>query len=147
MSLTSPSYMYGGRGNNNDFIDDVWVLSIPSFTWTKIYQGMSPRYGHTCHVAGSRTMITVGGAANANYSAAPCDWEYKGVGVFDMSEPTWGSVYNAFAGDYTVPSLVLATIGGRYVRKLHQNLPLALLTCGNVQSIRWRDYDSTIRRF
>ena len=139
--------MYGGRGNNNHFLDDVWVLSLPSFTWTQIYQGTSPRYGHTCHVAGNRTLITVGGAANTNYSAAPCDWEYKGVGVFDMSDLTWGSVYDASAGDYAVPGLVTATIGGRYVRRLHRSLPWALLTCETVQPIRWRNYDSTIRRF
>ena len=139
--------MYGGRGNNNYFIDDVWVLSLPSFTWTQIYQGLSPRFSHTCHVVGNRTMITVGGAANSNYSAAPCDWEYKGVGVFDLSDATWGSVYNAAAGDYAVPSLVVKTIGGRYVRGLHQSLPRALLTCENVQRIRWSNFDSTIRRF
>ena len=66
-------------------------------------------------------MVTVGGAASAKYSEAPCDWENKGVGVFDMSVPTWGSVYNAFAGDYTVPSLVVNTIGGRYVRRFHHH--------------------------
>ncbi len=92
-------------------------------------------------------MITVGGAANTNYSAAPCDWEYKGVGVFDLSDLIWGSVYNASAGDYAVPGLVIATIGGRYVRRLHHGLPWALLTCENVQPIRWRNYDSTIRGF
>ena len=146
-SLTSSSYVAGGRGNNNYFLDDIWVLSLPSFTWTQIYQGSSPRYSYTCHVAGSRTMITVGGAANTNYSAAPCDWEYKGVGVLDMSDVTWGSVYNASAGDYAVPSLVVETIGGRYVKGLHQNLPCVLLTCENVQSNRWRNYDSTVGRF
>ena len=92
-------------------------------------------------------MITVGGAANTNYNATPCDWEYKGVGVFEMSDMIWGSVYDAFAGEYAVPSLVVVTIGGRYVRRLYQSLPWALLTYEIVQCIRWRNYDSTIRRF
>jgi len=46
------------------------------------------------------------------YDQLPCDWETKGVGVFDLSDLTWGSVYNAHAGNYTVPSRVSAKIGG-----------------------------------
>ena len=61
-------------------------------------------------------MVTVGGAANANYTAMPCDWEVKGIGIFDMSDLTWGSVYNAYAGNYIVPALVRTVVGGRYVK-------------------------------
>lgn len=57
-------------------------------------------------------MITVGGARNMNYTKLPCDWEYKGVGVLDMSEVTWGSFFNASAPDYKVPTLLSRTIGG-----------------------------------
>ena len=81
--------MYGGRGPNSTFLDDIWVLSLPSFTWIKIYEGTAPRYAHTCHKVGSRTMITVGGAANTKYATGPCDWETAGVGVLDISDVTW----------------------------------------------------------
>ena len=107
--------MYGGRSSNGTedlYLDDVWVLSIPSFTWTILYNGTAPRFGHTCHRVGERTMITVGGASNMNYTELPCDWEYKGVGVLDMSEVIWGSFFNASASDYQVPTLVSRTIGG-----------------------------------
>ena len=107
-------YMYGGRGMNGTtdvFYDEVWVLSLPSFTWTNVYQGSSPRYGHSCHRVGTRTMLTVGGAANSKLNQTPCDWETKGVGVFDMSAVAWGSVYDANAPDYTVPKLVASKIG------------------------------------
>ena len=108
-------YMYGGRSTNgtaDTYLDDIWVLSLPSFIWTKVYEGTSPRFGHTCHRVGTRTMITVGGARNEDYSKLPCDWEYKGVGVLDMSDVKWGSVYNAQAPDYAVTKLVSAKIGG-----------------------------------
>ncbi|KAL6715932.1 hypothetical protein ACLMJK_006894 [Lecanora helva] len=105
-------YVYGGRGPDDVFFDDVWVLSLPGFVWTKIYQGNSPRAGHTCHRVGSRTMITVGGTANTDYGSPPCDWETKGVGVFEISDVTWGSKYNATQSKYTVPSQVVAQIGG-----------------------------------
>ena len=105
--------MYGGRGAGDQYLDDMWVLSLPGFVWVNIYQGNSPRAGHTCHRVGPRTLITVGGTANSNYGSPPCDWETKGVGVLDMSEVTWGSVYNAEAANYLVPTRVIEAIGGR----------------------------------
>ncbi len=57
-------------------------------------------------------MITVGGATNDDWHDPPCDWETKGVGVFDLSDLVWGSVYNASAPAYAVPSLIAARIGG-----------------------------------
>ena len=107
------SYMYGGRGVGNIYLDDIWVLSLPGFVWVKIYEGNAPRAGHTCHRVGSRTLITVGGTANSHYGTPPCDWERKGVGVLDMSGVTWGSVYDAAPADYQVPARVVAAIGGR----------------------------------
>ena len=111
--------MYGGRDGPNYF-DDIWVLSLPSFTWTKVYSGISPRFAHTCHLVGNRTMLTVGGVANANQmqglyygSTPPCDWETAGLGVYDMSDLVWGSVYNASAPAYEVPDPVISTIGGK----------------------------------
>ena len=57
-------------------------------------------------------MITVGGAANDDWHSAPCDWETKSVGVFDLSDLIWGSVYNASALTYAVPAPVAVRIGG-----------------------------------
>lgn len=107
--------MYGGRswdGKDNVVYDDIYILSIPSFTWTKVYQGSSDLYAHNCHRANANTMITVGGARNFNYDRLPCDWKLKGVGVLDLSEITWGSVYDASDNEYKVPSRVVTTIGG-----------------------------------
>ena len=43
-------YMYGGRGYGNDFYDQIYVLSLPSFRWIKVrkapYQALSaPSFG------------------------------------------------------------------------------------------------------
>lgn len=107
----SGSYLYGGRGANNVFFDDMWVLSLPSFTWTKLYEGKSPRFGHTCHQVAERTLLTVGGIVDFNYSGN-CDWEFKGVGVMDISTLTWGSVFDANPKAYEVPGVVYKDIGG-----------------------------------
>lgn len=105
-------YMYGGRGLDGSVFDDVHILSLPSFTWTKVYQGASGRYGHTCHRAGTRTMISVGGAPATNQTTGTCDWQTKGLNVFDISDNTWGSKYTKSTSDYEVPSPVVAKIGG-----------------------------------
>ena len=114
--------MYGGRDGADppNYFDDIWVLSIPSFTWTKIYAGVSPRFAHTCHLVGNRTMLTVGGLRDASQMEAlsssvvePCDWEVKGVGVYDISDLIWGSVFNPNTPAYEVPDAVVSTIGGR----------------------------------
>ncbi|OCL11664.1 hypothetical protein AOQ84DRAFT_386674, partial [Glonium stellatum] len=83
-------YMYGGRDpttSNITLYDDVYALSLPSFTWTNIYSGASPRWGHTCHVVGQRQMLTVGGSLNKTYDG--CDWEQRGVAIYDLSAALW----------------------------------------------------------
>lgn len=105
-------YIYGGRGSSNVYFDDVYILSIPSFTWTQVFgPGVSPRYSHTCHLVGERQMLTVGGALSPG-SDVICDWEFKGVGILDLSTITWGSRYDPYNGTYQVPTKVIAKIGG-----------------------------------
>lgn len=104
--------MHGGRGANSSYFDDIHILSIPSFTWTKVYEGTNPRFSHTCHRVGARTMISVGGTRTYKYTEAPCDYLRKGVNVLDMSTITWSSAYNATTGPYQVPSAIVAKIGG-----------------------------------
>ncbi|GAD96577.1 cell wall anchored protein [Paecilomyces variotii No. 5] len=103
-------YLYGGR-NGEQIFDQIYILSLPSFTWTKVYEGQSPRFGHTCNMVGARQMITIGGSANADLLNG-CDWETKSVAIYDLTALTWGSVYNAYAPKYEVPSLLYQVIGG-----------------------------------
>lgn len=103
--------------------DDVYVLSLPSFTWLKVYSGDHPRFGHTCHYAGVRHMIRIGGSLDADtYSiettgqplvldTLKCD-EQAGVALFDLSECTWGSSFDTHAPAYEVPMKVVEKIGG-----------------------------------
>lgn len=104
-------YVYGGAGPNNQYYDDIYVLSLPSFIWTQVYgPGQSPRWGHECHAVG-RQLITVGGASTWG-TGSPCDWESKGVGILDVNTMIWGSVYTANSSNYEVPDNILAVIGG-----------------------------------
>lgn len=104
-------YLYGGKGAREAY-DDVYVLSIPSFTWKRVYRGDSPRYGHTCHLTGHRQMLTVGGMAS-DEPMPSCDRERAGVAVFDMTDLEWRSVYSPSAPAYQVPGPIVQTIGGK----------------------------------
>ncbi|KAL8974737.1 MAG: hypothetical protein Q9197_001029 [Variospora fuerteventurae] len=58
-------------------------------------------------------MLSVGGAPTTNETTGPCDWQTKGINVFDLSNITWSSQYvNSTKKDYEVPAKVIARIGG-----------------------------------
>lgn len=105
-------YMYGGRSNGTIF-DDIYVLSIPSFTWVKVFVGEDARWSVTCHFIPPRQMITVGGGGKSNDISTDCDWEQKSLAVLDLSTIGWGSIYDADAPLYEVPDAVVKIIGGR----------------------------------
>lgn len=104
-------YLYGGVDPiTNTGFDDVLILTIPSFTWTNVWPiGEAPRWGHNCHVAGKRQMLTVGGN---NTNGLTCDWEVKGVAVWELTALTWGSVFLTNLTNYQIPQRILDLTGG-----------------------------------
>lgn len=106
-------YLYSGFDPiNNKAYDDVAILSVPSFTWTTLFDnGGAPRIGHNCHRVGKRQMVTVGG----NVTSLACDWELKGVAFLELSTAKWGSVFysNITDTDYDVPNQLLSATGGK----------------------------------
>lgn len=106
-------YLYGGRDptglNGTIFYDDIYVLSLPSFTWIKVFTGTAPRYGHTCHIVGKRQLLTSGGQAR---SEKQCDWERKAVAILDVPTLAWGSVYNAQDDPFVIGDYIIGKIGG-----------------------------------
>jgi len=127
-------YMYGGQnlipyGSQIQY-SDVWILSVPSFTWIKVdtsTQSVPPaRAGHTCNVWNAQ-MVVLGGYVGTQLS---CD---TGVYVFNTSALSWQNEYvsldstdvlnrqqsqqddpNALQGSYgyEVPQAVQNVIGG-----------------------------------
>ncbi|KAH7068684.1 hypothetical protein FB567DRAFT_248336 [Paraphoma chrysanthemicola] len=104
-------YMYGGIDPITGVgYDDVLILTLPSFTWTNVWPiGEAPRWGHKCHIAGKRQMITVGGNIT---NGLECDWEVKGVAVWELSTLTWGSVFMSNLSTFQVPQKVLPLTNG-----------------------------------
>lgn len=69
------------------YLGDTWVLDIESMTWQEVRCGghlPNPRYGHSCHLVGSR-MFVVGGKG-------PSGQLYRDVHFLDLVDWTWVEV-------------------------------------------------------
>lgn len=94
-------------------LDEIYVLSLPSFNWFKAsYPATANRNSHTCHVvgAGERQMLSIGGAnfavTSSNISTTHQDICARGLGVFDLTEMAWQSSYDPNAPSYQTPQIV-----------------------------------------
>ena len=110
---THEIYMYGGYGSilgpANQQYDEVWVLTLPSFTWQQLDSNhKSPRIGHTCHLVGKRQMLSIGGVDPSMTDGwkGPDYTNWNGLGVYDLSAATWSSGFNASADAYQRPVAV-----------------------------------------
>ncbi|KAK5086866.1 hypothetical protein LTR05_004036 [Lithohypha guttulata] len=102
-------YVYGGYdGGYGNANDEVWVLSIPSFTWTLVSRGKENhrRRWHSCFLPSPQTMISVGGMVE-QFGYLQSD---TAIDVFDLNTLTWTGVYEASPSkSYVVPDKVVNT--------------------------------------
>lgn len=133
-SAHSHSYVFGGMAaKTKDSDGNVYVLSVPSFRWIKVYDDHVLRYKHKCVLAQKHTMLAVGGIIpidDMEYypQSRNCDSSTfaNGIGIFDLRKLSWMSNYNADDhGEYTIPSKIVDVIGGRYVCPMPHNLHVA----------------------
>ena len=112
-SGTHEIYMYGGyagvTGAGAQQYDEIWVLSIPAFTWQLLDQSHTvARMGHTCHLVGKKQMLSIGGTNVALQDpwSSPDSVHWNGVGVYDLSQAMWSQGFDATAKNYTRPQAV-----------------------------------------
>lgn len=111
-------YWYGGYDglhatDESYFKDDVWVLSLPSFTWTKVASGRSGwgRAGHKCVMPYPDQMMVVGGYPAQPGTGSTCLTDI--IMLFNVSSLEWLDSYDPTVySDYSVPSSVYSAIGG-----------------------------------
>ncbi|KAL1968405.1 hypothetical protein VTN77DRAFT_1934 [Rasamsonia byssochlamydoides] len=107
-------YIYGGyNGINATDIpsDDVYVLSVPSFTWIKVYDGQvgHGRTGHKCIKVYPDQMFVIGGV----YIDPSVCLDGGIIQVFNLNTVTFQDSYNPENwSDYEVPATITARIGG-----------------------------------
>lgn len=118
-------YVFGGQnlpyGNQTQY-DDMYILSIPSFTWIKVDQSdqdvPSPRAGHSCAMRDGQ-LVVIGGYVG---DKIPCD--EPGIYVFDASTLKWKTKFHAgdHDADWHPDNLVLAGSYGYKVPKAVQQV-------------------------
>ena len=91
-------HWYGGFNEldeMNSFSDDVFILSVPSFIWVKVYSGTTThgRAGHKCSKPYPDQMFVVGGFT-ALVGYIPTCLEGGIVQIFNLSSATWIDSYN-----------------------------------------------------
>jgi hypothetical protein len=120
-------YWYGGFNglDQGTVSDDVWILSVPSFMWKKVYSGTSRhgRAGHKCTKPYPDQMFVIGGAA-ALTGFAPSCVEGGIIQIYNLSSSTWIESYDPSVwSNYTVPSMIYSMIGGTGTGSATQTAP------------------------
>ncbi|KAL5348312.1 hypothetical protein ACLOAV_006794 [Pseudogymnoascus australis] len=104
-------YYYGGFDGISlqaPFNDEVWILSLPSFTWVKAAPGRTAhgRAGHRCVKPYPDQMVVVGGYPANGGTALGC---LAGgiVQLFNLSSLAWVDAYDPRVwSNYSVPPIV-----------------------------------------
>ncbi|KAH6895766.1 hypothetical protein B0T10DRAFT_456014 [Thelonectria olida] len=110
-------FYYGGYDGVNvkeAFSDAVWVLSLPSFTWTKLNEGKSihGRAGHKCFAPYPDQMMAIGGYTPKAGSVIGCLADGPVV-MFNLSSGEWMDGYDPSKhADYGVNEAIQSKIGG-----------------------------------
>lgn len=89
--FASNSILYGDR--------QLYVLSLPSFSWFQVHISDSPRVGHTCVTTATNQMIIIGGTNDHLEDATPDPWD-QGIGVFDLTTMQFNDAYYSDAAPY-----------------------------------------------
>lgn len=142
-------FVYGGYdGTYADIssMNDVWVLSLPAFQWTKVYDGFATlthgRQGNVCIAPNPTTLITIGGYTALGSSITS---EYA-IDVFDLNKLQWTGVYDASANDkLNVPDAAVKQIGGSYSASGPGNNYQASGLSSNVATLFASPYSQTVR--
>ncbi|PGH03189.1 hypothetical protein GX51_04224 [Blastomyces parvus] len=105
-------YIYGGQSGNHrsEFsYDNVYILSVPSFTWIHAYDGddREGRHGHKCVKTYPDKMFVIGGMGRHSPTPIPI------IRVFNLNTLRFQDTYHPEEwSEYEVPDLVTARIGG-----------------------------------
>ncbi|KAK5659364.1 hypothetical protein OQA88_1457 [Cercophora sp. LCS_1] len=98
-------FLFGGD-NQRDKISyqDAYVLSLPSFVWTRLPEPPAgPRAYHDCVSVGKRQVLSIGGT---NRGWEDKDQAPQGLLLFDMTMMEWKDAYDAEADDYVRADLI-----------------------------------------
>ncbi|KAL9591761.1 MAG: hypothetical protein Q9179_007398, partial [Wetmoreana sp. 5 TL-2023] len=114
-------YVFGGW-TSGAADGNVYVLSIPSFTWIRVTRDTDPRWRHKCHLISNNHMLVVGGQrpqvdSPLELGILGCDNNpnfSQGLGIFSLNNHTWTTTYDPVVGatPYQIHPSISDAIGG-----------------------------------
>ncbi|KAI3401857.1 hypothetical protein diail_6416 [Diaporthe ilicicola] len=117
-------YLYGGAGMPPDTsgFDDVYILTIPTFTWIKLYPkdgnvtGQYPHHSLSCNVINKGQMLVIGGTfpLSEDCDAAP-QWGTHNLVLGQQADPDanpW-QLFSPNLTTYAVPDEIISVVGGQ----------------------------------
>ncbi|KAI9811507.1 MAG: hypothetical protein M1832_000882 [Thelocarpon impressellum] len=114
-------YLYGGMGMEPNTVgfDDVYILSLPSFTWLKWYPTEPgtqayPHHSLSCNVINGAQMLIIGGSFPTSSACdAPTVWgtHNLNLGKDNAANSQW-ALFQTNLTKYRVPEELIAKIGG-----------------------------------
>lgn len=110
-------YIYGGYGfgANATGFDDLYILSLPSFTWIPWWEssgGGQPHNSLTCNVVGGKMLIIGGTFPLSTDCDSPLQWGTHNVDLGKVSGSQWQVYWPNNETTYVVPPEVIAVVGG-----------------------------------
>ncbi|UPX11017.1 uncharacterized protein EKO05_0001644 [Ascochyta rabiei] len=122
--LTSRSYVWGGVAANGSAFEEAYILTLPSFQWTRIHPAPPatvPNYGgkgwSSCDVIRNSQMIIMSGATT-NRSIVECHVPNMGgqsgllLGQESVEVENWWHAVRSDVNRYRVPDKIVELIGG-----------------------------------
>lgn len=130
-------FIYGGNTNTQSYSNygGTYVLSLPSFTWTKatdMRDGLA-RSHHACVSLNSTSsqFVSLGGV---QVTTEETNWEDKdpfpqSIGIYDMNNLTWVDSYDPAAEPYVTNSKIRSWYVYRRISKSSWCAPAHLRSC------------------
>ncbi|KAF4467354.1 hypothetical protein FALBO_5772 [Fusarium albosuccineum] len=115
-------YLYGGAGEEEGSVgfDDIYILTLPTFTWIKMYPtdrngtGNFPHHSFTCNVVNNAQMLVHGGFFPLNNACdVPDQWGLHDMdlGRQNKDKAPW-ALYDPDETKYVVPTDIISVVGG-----------------------------------
>ncbi|RII14288.1 hypothetical protein CUC08_Gglean003867 [Alternaria sp. MG1] len=113
------SYLYGGYGfGEAPAFDDVYILSLPSFTWIKVFSSENPsKIGHggcSANVVNRAQMLVIGGwfPIYDKCDVPEGQGQHNMVLGYNGGDSKLWDKFSPQLDDYVVPSPIISVIGG-----------------------------------
>ncbi|KAH6998603.1 hypothetical protein BKA56DRAFT_30785 [Ilyonectria sp. MPI-CAGE-AT-0026] len=148
-------YLYGGLGEAEGSVgfDDIYVLTIPTFTWVKMYPlntnqtGEFPHHSMSCNVVNEAQMLVHGGffpLTNDCDSEEQWGMHNMDLGKQNKDNSPW-ALYVPDKTKYVVPTDILSVVGGKSTGGATKTAPAEGFAAPDLKALMTRKAEAAVR--